>query len=66
MRSGLYWGHVGGVRELVARMVAEAPGAMVIVTGGAGDAVIPHLKDVRVEPHLPLQGLVLAIAERPV
>lgn len=64
MRSGLYWGHVGAVRELVTRMVAEAPGAMVIVTGGAGDAVIPHLNDVRVEPHLPLQGLVLAITNQ--
>jgi type III pantothenate kinase len=64
MRSGLYWGHVGAVRELVTRMVAEAPGAMVIVTGGAGDAVIPHLNSVRVEPHLPLQGLVLAIANQ--
>jgi type III pantothenate kinase len=62
MRSGLYWGHVGAVRELVTRMVAQAPGAMVIVTGGAGDAVIPHLQNVRVEPHLPLQGLVLATA----
>lgn len=61
MRSGLYWGHVGAVRELVGRMLSGAPSSVVIVTGGAGGAVIPHLNAIQVAPHLPLQGLVLTV-----
>jgi type III pantothenate kinase len=40
MRSGLFWGAVGAVRELVARLGAEAGGRpQVFLTGGAGPAV---------------------------
>jgi type III pantothenate kinase len=63
MTSGLYWGHVGAVRELAARMVEADPGdppRLMLVTGGAGAVVSPHLERSQEWPFLPLQGLILA------
>lgn len=61
LKSGLYWGLVGGVKELVARL-SEQPGGppLVLLTGGAAPLLAPHLPTARVEPHLTLQGLVLS------
>jgi type III pantothenate kinase len=62
IRSGLYWGAVGAVRELVERLSAGlAPRPELFLTGGAG----PHLakaltEPVRVVPHLVLSGIALA------
>lgn len=59
--SGLYWGHVGAVKELLQRMIgaADAP-PLLLLTGGAAPLLKPHLPaDVRHEPHLALQGLTL-------
>lgn len=57
IRSGLFWGQLGAVKELIAR---QAPGdADIFVTGGGGALLATHLPDSRFEPHLPLQGLVL-------
>src|SRR5690606_15842862 len=65
LRSGLYWGLVGGVRELVERLsqivretTDEPP--LVLVTGGAGQLLLPHLPAARHEPQLTLQGLILS------
>ena len=61
MRSGLFWGAVGAVRELVARVAAEA-GAQpqVFLTGGAGPAVADLLgPDAHHVPHLTLAGIAL-------
>jgi type III pantothenate kinase len=63
MTSGLYWGHVGAVRELAMRIVDADPGdppRLMLVTGGAGAVVSPHLERSQEWPFLPLQGLVLA------
>ena len=63
MTSGLYWGHVGAVCELSRRMVESDPGdppRLMLVTGGAGAVVSPHLERSQEWPFLPLQGLVLA------
>jgi len=73
MRSGLYWGAVGAIRELVARLVsnngtreplADSPGASsadVILSGGAAKLVAGALgPPARVAPHLVLAGLALA------
>jgi len=63
MNSGLYWGHVGAVRELAARMVEADPSdvpRLMLVTGGAGAVVSPHLERSQEWPFLPLQGLILA------
>jgi type III pantothenate kinase len=81
LQSGLYWGHVGSVRELLRRFLhratvdqqaASEPAErhlgnitadelpLVLLTGGGGPLLQPHLAGtVRLEPHLPLQGLAL-------
>jgi len=67
MRSGLFWGAVGAIRQLVERMGAEVSSAgiqpEVFITGGAGPAVAeligPHARHV---PHLTLAGIALAAA----
>lgn len=61
IRSGLFWGQLGAVKELIERQVGA--GAEIFVTGGGGALLAEHLPRARFEPHLPLQGLVL-IAER--
>ena len=62
MQSGLFWGTVGAVRELIQRMANESSGRpQVFVTGGAGlpvaqllDPSAPYI------PHLTLAGIALA------
>ena len=61
IRSGLFWGQLGAVKELIERQVGIE--AEVFVTGGGGALLAAHLPRARFEPHLPLQGLVL-VAER--
>lgn len=63
MRSGLFWGHIGGVRELVSQMASGSDAEpRILITGGAGYALVPFLKHPQAEPFLPLQGLVLAFS----
>lgn len=57
IRSGLFWGQLGAVKELIERQVGSA--AEIFVTGGGGALLSEHLPNARFEPHLPLQGLVL-------
>lgn len=62
MRSGLFWGAVGAIRELVERLAGrEAQRAEVFLTGGAGPAVADlvghHARHI---PHLTLAGIALA------
>jgi type III pantothenate kinase len=63
MTSGLYWGHVGAVKELMRRLmhVEEAHHhPLLLLTGGAAPLLHLHLPTiVRYEPHLALQGLAL-------
>lgn len=78
MTSGLYWGHVGAVKELLLRLMHVARSGdrpqpvsgdrpqlepLVLLTGGAAPLLRPHLPGaVRSEPHLALQGLALVVA----
>jgi type III pantothenate kinase len=65
LRSGLFWGQLGAVKELIAQLGAGPDGqAIVVLTGGGASLLAPHLSDARWEPHLSLQGLVLAGEER--
>jgi type III pantothenate kinase len=66
MRSGLYWGAVGAVRELTSQMIADASiEPEFLVTGGAGPMVAKLLSDsAHHVPHLTLAGIALA-AKRP-
>ena len=68
MQSGLYWGYVGMVEGLVARIRAEHGGPLkVIATGGLapllaeGTTVIEHI-----DPDLTLEGLRLLAQRNPV
>jgi type III pantothenate kinase len=61
IRSGLFWGQLGAVKELIDRQAGAE--AEIFVTGGGGALLAQHLPRARFEPHLPLQGLIL-IAER--
>lgn len=61
IRGGLYWGAVGAVREIVARMRAElGADTPVFVTGGDARelGVLIDDDDVRFVPHLCLEGIV--------
>jgi len=69
IRGGLYWGQVGAVRELVTRQtpgVSKTPGVspLVLLTGGGAGLLAEQFPTARREPHLSLQGLVLAGIER--
>jgi len=65
MRSGLFWGAVGAMRELVSRLGAGLPAPQVFLTGGAAPAVASLLSNEAGEPaayvpHLTLGGVALA------
>lgn len=62
IRSGMYWGAVGAVRELVERMSAGfAPRPELFLTGGAAGFLAHALNQPsRVLPHLVLSGIALA------
>jgi type III pantothenate kinase len=61
LRSGLYWGLVGGVKELIAQLSrhAETSPPFLVLTGGAAPLLLPHLPEARYEPWLTLQGMAL-------
>jgi type III pantothenate kinase len=67
IRSGLFWGQLGAVKELVSHLrrdLDEDP--LVVVTGGAGRLLVPQLpRVVRHEPYLALQGLVIVGQQLP-
>lgn len=61
--SGLFWGHVGAVREVVDRIAGELRTGkhsvcpLLLLTGGAARLLMPYLPGARYEPMLALQGL---------
>lgn len=62
MTSGLYWGHVGAVQELVVRLrqaLAETSTAepLIVLTGGAADLLVHHFPDWLHHPTLSSEGL---------
>jgi type III pantothenate kinase len=62
IRSGLFWGSVGAVRELVARLAdqADCP-AQLFVSGGDAGRLAPYLaRDARVVNDLVLAGIAVA------
>lgn len=63
--SGVYWGAIGAVRELMGRMTTELTDTTtppdLFVTGGFGPALAKHLDlNVTYIPHLVLSGIALA------
>lgn len=67
IRSGLFWGAVGAVNELIARQRSELGvsdvDSEIVVTGGAGPRLVPYVAGARAEPYLALTGLVLTAAD---
>lgn len=61
IRSGLFWGQLGAVKELVRHLQQQqAEAAFTVVTGGAGRLLVPELPRVVMhQPYLALQGLVI-------
>jgi type III pantothenate kinase len=60
MRSGLFWGAVGAVRQLVEQLVGQHDGE-IFLTGGAGPIVAELMgTSARYVPHLTLAGIALA------
>lgn len=66
MRSGLFWGAVGAIRQLIAELSGGRPERCdVFLTGGAGPAVAALLgPSARYVPHLTLAGIALAAGHR--
>jgi type III pantothenate kinase len=61
IRSGLLFGQIGAVKELVSQLSASLAGTpLIVVTGGNGPLLAPHLGSAaRAERDLPLRGLAL-------
>lgn len=59
LRSGLFWGQLGAVRELIARLGEGHVHVHLLLTGGGAELLSPHLPQARLERHLALQGIAL-------
>ncbi len=62
IRSGLFWGHVGAVRELIDRIAEQVGGQpQVLLAGGDAAKLAPLLpRPSRIVPHLVFLGIALA------
>ncbi|HEV3417243.1 MAG TPA: type III pantothenate kinase [Pirellulales bacterium] len=62
IRSGLFWGVVGAVRELTGRLATglEQPPELFLTGGAAAHLVRPLGLEARYEPHLVLSGIAMA------
>jgi type III pantothenate kinase len=62
LRSGLLWGQIGSIRELVRRLSERWSAApFVLLTGGGAPLAAPELPEARWEPCLSLQGLAIVV-----
>ncbi len=59
LRSGLLYGQLGAVRELIDRLRPDEPQPFLLVTGGGGELLARFLPAAQWEPHLALQGLAI-------
>lgn len=61
LRSGLFWGQIGAIRELIAQLSTRwNREPMVFLTGGGATLAATQFPEAHFEPHLSLQGLVIA------
>ena len=70
--SGVFWGQIGAVRELIKRLPYHQKSngdnktpPKILLTGGGSRLLVPYFANATPCPHLPLQGLVLAAAKTP-
>lgn len=60
IQSGVFWGHIGAIRELVARLSDSVEGPSLLILSGGGSSVLaPFMSDAVHCPLLPLQGMSL-------
>lgn len=59
IRSGLFWGHLGAIREFVVRFSELVSDPIKLISGGGGPLLATHLPDFTEYPHLSLQGFAL-------
>ena len=64
MQSGLFWGQVGAVKELLGQSsrLHNFENPLILITGGGGSLLIPEIPNARWLPHLSLQGLALLVS----
>ena len=65
LRSGLFWGAVGAMREITTRLGARLPNPQLFLTGGAAPSVAEFLVGISGEqacfvPHLTLAGIAIS------
>jgi type III pantothenate kinase len=65
LKSGLYWGAVGAMRELTSRLSERLPSPQLFLTGGAAPSISQYLVDTAGRPatfvpHLTLAGIALS------
>jgi type III pantothenate kinase len=62
LQSGLFWGAVGGIREIAGRAAAEiGDDPQLFVTGGAGENAAAAIgQEAKYIPHLSLMGIAIA------
>lgn len=65
MQSGLYWGQVGAVRELLTQSCQSLgfENPLILLTGGGGVLLATEFPDAEWFPHLSLQGLALVLED---
>ncbi|MDB4679414.1 type III pantothenate kinase [Planctomycetaceae bacterium] len=63
IRSGLYWGQIGAIRELTGRISREYPQAIRLLTGGGASLFADELYDFELTPNLSLRGFAM-LAEK--
>lgn len=71
MNSGLFWGAVGAVREVIHQLSADMPKFEIFVTGGTAPGLVEalacdDLPTPRSEPHLTLAGIAISALQRPI
>jgi len=65
MMSGVFWGQVGAIRELIQRIGEPLTEPFdIVLTGGGSRLLAPHFPDAIHCPYLPLQGLIVAAVSR--
>ncbi|MEW4489198.1 type III pantothenate kinase [Thalassoglobus sp. JC818] len=64
MSSGLFWGHLGAIREVVSRVQSELQGnPQLFLTGGALPILEPYFPEAICHPDLSLIGIVLTASQ---
>ena len=64
MMSGIFWGQIGAVRELIQRVSGcSSSDLMLMLAGGGSRLLVPHFPNAIYSPDLALQGIVVMAAD---